>query len=60
MKIDPPVAPTGQRIAGTLHKRGYERPAPASDESRPSDKAEESEAASRRKNSGQTHHKEAH
>ncbi len=59
MTIDSTAAPKTERIAGTLHKRGYAHPAPVRHENLPREKAEESEVAGRHKNSGQKDHKGA-
>jgi hypothetical protein len=59
MTIDSTAAPKIGRIAGTLHKRGYARPAPLRYENLAREKAKESEVAGRHKNSGQKDHKGA-
>lgn len=54
-----PASPQTKRIAGTLHKRGCDHPAPLQDQNLAREKAEESEVAGRHKNSGQKDHKGA-
>lgn len=53
MTIDSNAAPKTERITGTLHKRGYVRPAPMGDESLTREKTEQSEVADRHQDSGQ-------
>ncbi len=53
MKFDSTAAPTGKRIAGTLHTPRDSHPAPSRNESLPTKKAAEGEVAGQPKSSGQ-------
>ncbi len=53
MTLDTTATSTGKRIAGTLHVRGFVRPAPSRDESLPIEKAEEGVGAVRDQNAGE-------